>query len=49
MGLKNEEIFKGQWVIDSETGIQYLVDISTGKILLRTDSDGTILYDGAKQ
>lgn len=35
-----EETFEGQWVVDSETGIQYLMNTRTNEILLYKDKNG---------
>lgn len=29
--FKDQGHFQGRWVVDSETGIQYLIDFKTGK------------------
>lgn len=34
---------EGRWCVDSETGEHLLIDLKTGQILARKDSDGNII------
>lgn len=37
-----DETLQASWVVDSETSIQYLIDLTTGKVLAVKDENGVI-------
>lgn len=37
----SSEVFHAQWCVDSETGERNLIEIATGKILIKEKLDGT--------
>lgn len=41
-----DTIFDAQWVVDSETSEQFLLDKNTGRILARKDKDGNWMIEG---
>ena len=38
----DEQTFEGRWCINSETGDYYLIDLKTGKLLLRKENNGKV-------
>jgi len=45
--MEADKRMEGIWCVDSETGLQYLLDLKTGTILARKDSDGNIVNERA--
>ena len=41
-----EVTFEGRWCVNSETGDQFLIDLKTGKLILRKMSNGQIVVLG---
>lgn len=37
MEIDENDTLEGQWVVDSETGIHYLIEVATGKVLMVRD------------
>lgn len=35
----DDTVLEAQWVVDSETGVQYLIDIYSGKVLAVRNGD----------
>lgn len=38
--FNSEELINARWVVDSETGNQYLLDIKTSTVIAKKDKDG---------
>lgn len=46
--MDNEEelTFEGRWCVHSETGDHFLIDLKTGKLLLRKKANGQVVILG---
>jgi hypothetical protein len=38
--MNYDDTLRAQWVVDSESGVQYLIDLETGKVLGMKDEKG---------